>query len=125
MSSAHGASGGNGKIGPGCVRSAGLARGLSWWGGAFGCLLGWVLAAASLARAADELPVTGPVIELPKFEVTDSRLLPPPEKWRYAEVPGFEVLSNVSSSASKRFMQDFMLLQEVIEILMPGLARGP
>ena len=32
--------------------------------------------------------VTEPVIELPKFEVTDSRLLPPPEAWHYAEIPG-------------------------------------
>lgn len=89
----------------------------------------WVGAALALgvaaARAADKAPVvTGPVIELPKFEVTDSRLLPPPEKWLYAEVPGFEILSRISERETKRFVRDFLLLQEVIEAIMPGLLRG-
>ncbi|MDP3071557.1 MAG: hypothetical protein Q8N18_14805 [Opitutaceae bacterium] len=68
--------------------------------------------------------VPGPVIELPKFEVTDSRLLPLPEKWLYAEVPGFEILSNISERETKRFVRDFLLLQEVIREIMPGLMGG-
>ena len=65
-----------------------------------------------------------PPIELPVFEVKDTRLLPPPESWRYAEVPGFEILSRISERETKRFVQDFLLLQEVIDVIMPGLTRG-
>lgn len=65
----------------------------------------------------------GPVVELPKFEVTDTRILPPPEKWLYAQVPGFELLSSVSARETKRFVRDFLLLQEVIGVIMPGLTR--
>ncbi|MSU47494.1 MAG: hypothetical protein EXS37_00100 [Opitutus sp.] len=75
-------------------------------------------------RAADSLVVSGPVIELPKFEVVDSRLLPPPEAWRYAEIPGFEILSRISERETKRFMRDFLLLQTVIGEIMPMLLRG-
>ncbi|WP_414664708.1 hypothetical protein [Horticoccus sp. 23ND18S-11] len=83
------------------------------------------LAAGALAvdaSAADVAP--GPVVELPKFEVTDSRLLPPPESWRYAQIPGFEILSRISERETKRFVRDFMLLQEVINMIMPVLLRG-
>ncbi len=60
------------------------------------------------------------VIELPKFEVTDSRVLPVPEKWRYAAIPGFEVLSNISVRETTRFVKDFFLLQAAINEIMPG-----
>lgn len=75
-------------------------------------------------HAADAPAAPGPVIELPKFEVTDSRLLPQPEKWHYAEIPGFEILSNISERETKRFVRDFLLLQEVIKEIMPGLLGG-
>jgi hypothetical protein len=61
---------------------------------------------------------------LPVFEVSDSRVLPPPEEWRYAEIPGFEILSRLSERETRRFVADFLLLQQVIEIIMPGLTRG-
>lgn len=80
-----------------------------------------VLLAPSLRAA--EAPA-GPVVELPKFEVTDSRLLPPPESWHYAQIPGFEILSRISERETKRFVRDFMLLQEVIATIMPALLRG-
>lgn len=93
---------------------------------ALGALCGF-FAFSPVARAADSVPaapVAPGIVELPKFEVTDSRLLPPPERWRYAEVPGFEIISQLSERNTKRFVDDFMLLQEVIEVLVPGLARG-
>jgi hypothetical protein len=74
--------------------------------------------------AAEPAAPGGIVIELPKFEVTDSRLLPPQEKWLYAEIPGFEILSRISERESKRFVRDFLLLQSVITEIMPGLLRG-
>ena len=81
------------------------------------CFLG-VLA---LLRAAEPVPAPGEIVELPKFEVVDSRVLPQPEKWRYAEIPGFEVLANISERETKRFVNDFLLLQEAVGVLMPGL----
>ncbi len=87
--------------------------------------LGFGAAFATLAlQAADAPQPSGVIIELPKFEVTDSRLLPPPETWHYAEIPGFEILSRISERETKRFMRDFMLLQTVIQEIMPGLLRG-
>ena len=83
-----------------------------------------LLAAATSLFAAEPDSVLGPIIELPKFEVVDSRLLPPPEKWHYAELPGFELLSNISERETKRFARDFLLLQEVIDAIMPGLTRS-
>ena len=84
------------------------------------------LAAALLAAEAvgAETPppvAAGEIIELPKFEVTDTRVLPPPESWHYATVPGFEILSNISARETKRFVNDFLLLQEAVTVLMPGL----
>jgi hypothetical protein len=76
------------------------------------------------ARAA-ALETTGPVVELPKFEVTDTRILPPPEKWRYAEIPGFEILSSISERETRRFVNDFLLLQEAMNVIMPGLRASP
>jgi hypothetical protein len=70
------------------------------------------------------IEVEGPTVELPKFEVSDSRLLPLPESWHYAEIPGFEILSNISERETRRFTQDFLLLQEVINVIMPALNRG-
>ncbi|HUR58672.1 MAG TPA: hypothetical protein VM029_13250, partial [Opitutaceae bacterium] len=89
--------------------------------------LGSCLGLAALlagASAAEGDAAVGPIIELPKFEVVDSRLLPLPEKWHYTELPGFELLSNISERETKRFARDFLLLQEVIEAIMPGLTRG-
>ena len=76
-------------------------------------------------RGAEPAPlaVEEGIVELPKFEVVDSRLLPQPEKWHYAEIPGFEILSSISERETKRFVRDFLLLQQVIDIIMPGL-RG-
>lgn len=82
-------------------------------------------ALAGAAEPVDEEFAPGRVIELPKFEVTDTRLLPLPEKWHYAEVPGFEILSNISERETKRFVRDFMLLQEAMNVIMPGLRASP
>jgi hypothetical protein len=89
-------------------------------------LLAALLVAAPVAAATPPAAgvLSGPIIELPVFEVSDSRVLPPPEEWRYAEIPGFEILSRLSERETRRFVADFLLLQQVIEIIMPGLTRG-
>ncbi len=88
------------------------------------CWLGvgaWLtLTFASAEPAASE----SPPIELPKFEVTDSRVLPPMASWHYASIPGFEILSSISVRQTKRFVDDFLLLQAAINEIMPGFTGG-
>lgn len=86
---------------------------------------GSVWAADKPVPADKTVPAGEPIIELPRFEVTDSRVLPQPEKWLYAEIPGFEILSNMSKSSTQRFVKDFLLLQEAMNAIMPGLRAGP
>jgi hypothetical protein len=83
-----------------------------------------VVAAADAVTPPPAPAVASDIIELPKFEVTDSRLLPPPESWQYAEIPGFEILSRTSARETKRFVRDFLLLQEVIGAILPVLNRN-
>lgn len=60
-----------------------------------------------------------PVIELPKFVVTDSRELPPPESWRYATIPGFEILTNASDRATQRLLRDFGMFRQALGHVWP------
>jgi hypothetical protein len=85
-------------------------------------LLALVLASGALGTrgaAVDSTP-GDEIIELPKFIVTDSRVLPLPEAWRYAEIPGFEILSNASARETARFVRDFQMLQEVVSGIWPA-----
>ncbi len=82
------------------------------------CLLAVSALGSSLLAAEDKAP-TGPVVELPKFEVTDSKLLPEPEAWRYGEIPGFEVLSNASDKATKRLIKDFAMFRDALTAVWP------
>src|SRR5262245_64494329 len=69
---------------------------------------------------AQEPPATiDPVIELPKFIVTDSRELPPPESWRYATIPGFEILTNASDRATQRLLRDFGMFRQALGHVWP------
>jgi hypothetical protein len=72
-------------------------------------------------RAQDVLAAgaVGPVVELPKFVVTDTRELPPPEAWRYAEIPGFEILTNASDKATRRLIKDFEQFKEALALVWP------
>jgi hypothetical protein len=81
------------------------------------CGLFGVTSSATLG-AAEEI-ATGPVVELPKFVVTDSRELPQPESWRYATVPGFEILTNASDKATRRLMSDFDLFRQALSYVWP------
>jgi hypothetical protein len=76
-------------------------------------------AAAPRLVAADAPPAADPVVELPKFVVTDDRLLPPPESWRYAEMPGFEILTNASDRSTQRLIKDFNMFKEALSIVWP------
>jgi hypothetical protein len=77
----------------------------------------------SLGGAASSLvaqpAASGPIVELPNFVVTDSRELPPPESWRYAQIPGFEILTSASDRATKSLIRDFGLFKQALEIVFP------
>jgi hypothetical protein len=78
--------------------------------------------------AQDHQPKTAdPIVELPKFVVTDARDLPPPESWRYAEIPGFEILTNASAAGTQRLLHDFGLFRQALGLVfpMPDRASGP
>lgn len=62
-----------------------------------------------------------PIVELPKVVVTDSRELPPPESWRYAEIPGFEILTNTSDKNAQRLIRDFQSFCFAVDVVWPGL----
>ena len=59
------------------------------------------------------------VVELPQFLVTDTRELPPPESWRYARIPGFEILSNARDRDAERLIRDFDLFRQALAVVWP------
>jgi len=64
---------------------------------------------------------SGDIVELPRYVVTDSRILPPPESWRYATLPGFEILASTYDITTNKFLKDFQQLQTAIGIVWPAL----
>ncbi len=59
------------------------------------------------------------IVELPKFVVTDTRELPPPESWRYAQISGFEILSNANEREARRLVRDFDLFRRALAEVWP------
>jgi hypothetical protein len=76
------------------------------------------LVAQDAAQAANEKP-----IEMPVYTVTDTRDLPPPEKWNYTRIEGFEVLSNASEKGTLRLLRDFQRYAQAIGFVWPGVQR--
>src|SRR5690606_30754100 len=86
-------------------------------------LLAFTFLVSGPALLAQGGPAAEPIIELPKFVVTDSRELPPPENWRYATIPGFEILTNASDRATQRLLQDFGMFRQALGHVWPLLQR--
>jgi len=59
------------------------------------------------------------VVVLPKVMVTGIRDLPPPESWRYAAIPGFEIVSSASDKATMQTIGDFQTFTLVLGIVWP------
>ena len=83
--------------------------------------LGLFFTAVAAATAQDVASL--PAIELPAYTVTDSRELPPPEKWSYTRIEGFEVLSSASERATKNLLRDFQRYSLAIGLVWPGVQR--
>lgn len=77
------------------------------------------LGAAVRSPGQEPLITTGPVVSLPAFKVTDSRLLPAAESWRYAAAPGFETLSTASAAETEKLLHDFLAFHRAIEVVWP------
>ena len=87
-------------------------------------ILCWLVPVLALAaRLAAEEPVNQTPIELPVYTVTDSRELPPPEKWNYGRIDGFEILSNASERGTRNLVRDFQKFYQAIGIVWPGVQR--
>lgn len=83
------------------------------------CALVAALGCPAWLSAQESPPAGAPVVELPKFVVTDNRELPPPESWRYATIPGFEILSNASDKATQRLLRDFDMFRQALGHVWP------
>jgi len=77
------------------------------------------IACLTFARAQTQPLNPGPIIRLPTFTVTETRILPPTESWRYAQVPGFEILSEASDSTTEPLVHDFLLFHRAVEAVWP------
>ena len=86
------------------------------------CSLGLSLAAGGGRLAAQDVSQDKP-LELPTYTVTDRRELPPPEKWFYGRIAGFEVLSNASEKSTKRLVGDFQRFYQALSLVWPGVQR--
>jgi hypothetical protein len=80
----------------------------------------FALLALSSSVFAQQTPAAAePVVELPKFVVTDNRELPQPESWRYATIEGFEILTNASDRATQRMVRDFEVFRQALGYIWP------
>ncbi|MBI4626600.1 MAG: hypothetical protein HY736_25700 [Verrucomicrobia bacterium] len=85
--------------------------------------LGVIGLAAGLHRLHAEDKAADPIIELPRFVVTETRELPRPEAWRYAQIPGFEILTNASNRTTQRLINDFELFKQALGVVWPAVDR--
>jgi hypothetical protein len=76
----------------------------------------------ALGRGAEE-PVDDAVVKLPVYTVTDARDLPPPERWSYARIEGFEVLSNASERNTRDLVQYLQRFAIALDVVWPGVRR--
>jgi len=79
------------------------------------------LAAWPGSLQAADVAGTVPALELPKITVTDQRPLPPPESWRYARIPGVEILSAATDRGTQKLLRDFQLFKDAIGVVWPAL----
>ena len=70
------------------------------------------------------VPVSDEVVQLPKIEVVDSRVLPEREAWRYAQIPGYEILTRTSDRNTRLFVREFSRLQQVLTVLWPSIRQN-
>ncbi len=78
----------------------------------------------SLATPTFSQEIAATVVDLPEYTVRTDRMLPLPEAWRYARIPGFEVLSSSSERETRRVVREFQEVRRAIDVVWPGMQRG-
>ncbi len=78
-----------------------------------------LLTPSLLSTATAQPAVSANIVELPTLQVTDTRELPPPDKWRYTEILGFEVISNASDRETRRLIRDFEIFRIALDKAWP------
>jgi hypothetical protein len=76
------------------------------------------LAAASNAPAPAADDDNEPFV-LPDYAVEAQRELPRPESWRYAAIPGFEILSSASDRTTQSLVRDLQEFAQVMSVVWP------
>jgi len=76
-------------------------------------------AAADSAATAQEEP-----LQLPSLYVATTQLLPSPESWRHASVPGFEVLSRAGDRETRRLLEELQHFNAALDVVWPGLNQS-
>lgn len=84
-------------------------------------LLPWLPALPVPANTAQEKE---DIYVLPQYVVTSQRILPPPESWRYAVTPQFEILSNASDRTTQKFHRDIGEYIDVLNNIAPAMRPG-
>ncbi|MDR0352947.1 MAG: hypothetical protein LBI02_06265 [Opitutaceae bacterium] len=98
----------------------------------------WGTVSAQEFPPANDAAPTGPVVEMAPYVVKGDRVLPNPEQWRYAKVPalvltrgnrqiiapGYEMLSNLSSSQTRALVEELQLRQFAATYLWPMLTQA-
>lgn len=79
-----------------------------------------LLAALSIPTAS---AAEAEIVELPTYTVTETRELPPPERWSYARIEGFEVLSNASDYGTRDLLQHLRQFGQALDVVWPGAQR--
>ena len=80
---------------------------------------------SSFLLAEDTPPASSEIVELPTLNVTDTRELPQPEKWRYTRIGHFEAISSAPDRETRRLLRDFEMFRLALGIAWPMELRQP
>jgi len=83
----------------------------------------FLFAADVPASPTSKIPTEENAVELPTVTITDSKILPLPEAWRYAKYDGFEILSNASDHETRQLLRDFVVFRQALSLAWPIESR--
>jgi len=83
-----------------------------------------LLSVPRLGQAAESAASQEEPLLLPSLYVSTTQLLPPPESWRHAAVPGFEVLTRAGDRETRRLLGELQRFNAALDVVWPGLRRG-
>jgi hypothetical protein len=76
---------------------------------------------ASVASGQGRKDAADEIVTLPELTVTARRIIPPPEPWRYTQMDGVEVLSNVSDGKARELLQNFIQSRNILRSIAPSM----